>query len=130
MTRPTRATRAGRVYLDLQNLARATGRPTEELLVLYALEGVLDRLSVSAHAEDLVLEGGVLLAAYNARRPNRDIDLSTADLPNDPATVLALIRSVAAVTRQDGLVFDVTGARAENRVSSLRPRARCRCALS
>ena len=113
MTRPTRGSRAGRVYLDLQNQARATGRPTEELLVLYALEGLLDRLSVSAHAEDLVLKGGVLLAAYDARRPTRDIDLSTADLPNDPATVLALIRSVAAVTRDDGLVFDVTSARAE-----------------
>ncbi len=113
MTRPTRDTKAGRAYLDLQNQARATGRPTEELLVLYALEGLLDRLSVSAHADDLVLKGGVLLAAYDARRPTRDIDLSTADLPNDPAAVLELIRSVAAVTRDDGLVFDLLTARAE-----------------
>ncbi len=113
MTRPTRATRAGQVYLDLQNLARSTGRSTEELLVLYALEGLLDRVSGSVHAEDLVLKGGVLLAAYEARRPTRDIDLSAADLPNDPNTVLSLISAVAAVTRDDGLVFDAPGARAE-----------------
>ncbi len=113
MTRPTRDSLAGRVYLDLQNLARTTGRPTEELLVLYALEGLLDRLSTSSHAGNLVLKGGVLLAAYDARRPTRDIDLATAGVSNDTDTVLALIRSVAAVSREDGLVFDVSGARAD-----------------
>ena len=113
MTRPTRDSCAGRVYLDVQNLARTTGRPTEELLVLYALEGLLDRLSTSSHAGDLVLKGGVLLAAYDARRPTRDIDLAAAGVSNDTETVLTLIRSVAAVSREDGLVFDVSGARAD-----------------
>ena len=51
-TRPTRATTAGRVYLDLQNLARRQGRPTDELHQLYALEGFLDptgRLTPRGH---------------------------------------------------------------------------------
>ena len=34
--RPTRATVAGRAYLDLQNLARRQQRPTDELHQLYA----------------------------------------------------------------------------------------------
>ena len=37
--RPTRDTPDGRAYLDLQNKARKEKRPTDELLVLYALEG-------------------------------------------------------------------------------------------
>lgn len=37
--RPTRATVAGCAYLDLQNLARKQGRPTDELHQMYALEG-------------------------------------------------------------------------------------------
>ncbi len=32
MSRPTRETASGRVYLDLQNLARREGRGTQELL--------------------------------------------------------------------------------------------------
>jgi hypothetical protein len=38
MSRPTRADAGGRAYLDLQNRARREGRPTQELLVLYALD--------------------------------------------------------------------------------------------
>lgn len=34
MTAPTRATLAGRAYLDLQNRARREGRGTQELLTL------------------------------------------------------------------------------------------------
>lgn len=73
--RPTRATTAGRAYLDLQNLARKQRRPTDELHQIYALEGFLARLAVSRYADQLVLKGGVLLAAYDTRRPTRDIDL-------------------------------------------------------
>jgi hypothetical protein len=73
--RPSRATSAGRAYLDLQNLARRQRRPTDELHQIYALEGFLARLAVSPHADKLVLKGGVLLAAYDTRRPTRDIDL-------------------------------------------------------
>jgi hypothetical protein len=35
-SRPTRATAAGRAYLDLQNLARRQDRPTDELHQMYA----------------------------------------------------------------------------------------------
>jgi hypothetical protein len=70
-SRPTRATAGGRAYLDLRQLAKATGRLTDELLQLYALEGLLDRLSGSVHASRFVLKGGVLLAAFDARRPTR-----------------------------------------------------------
>jgi hypothetical protein len=75
VTGPTRASVAGRAYLDLQNLGRREKRSTEELLALYALEGFLARLAASKRAGDLVLKGGALLAAYDARRPTRDVDL-------------------------------------------------------
>jgi hypothetical protein len=43
VTRPTRAAPGGRAHLDLQNLARREGRPTQELLILYVLERFLAR---------------------------------------------------------------------------------------
>jgi len=60
--KPDRTSTAGNRYLDLRKLARSTQRPTDELLQLYALEGFLDRLNLSAHANDFVLKGGMLLS--------------------------------------------------------------------
>ena len=56
MTKPTRDSTAGQRYLDLQKLARNTGRRTDELFQLYALEGFLDRMSRSEFADRLVLK--------------------------------------------------------------------------
>jgi hypothetical protein len=101
---------AGRAYLDVQNLARRTRRPTAELLHAYALEGFLDRLARSPEADSLVLKGGVLLAAFAARRPTRDIDLAARDLPGEVDDVLAMVRRIAAVEVDDGLAFDSAAA--------------------
>jgi hypothetical protein len=111
--RPTRATVEGRAYLDLQNLARSQRRPTDELHQLYALEGFLVRLVESPHAEQLVLKGGVLLAAYDARRPTRDVDMQARALASERDVVLRLVCDIAAVAMDDGLVFDTDGAIAE-----------------
>jgi hypothetical protein len=43
--RASNGTLAGRRYLDLQKEAKRTGRPTDELIQLYALEYFLDRCS-------------------------------------------------------------------------------------
>jgi hypothetical protein len=111
--RPTRTTSAGRAYLDLQNLARRTQRPTEELHQLYVLECFLDRLAGSAYADRFVLKGGVLLAAYDMRRPTRDVDLRADRLAATPEAVLEAIISIAARPLDDGIVFDTAQARAE-----------------
>ncbi|RAJ58936.1 nucleotidyltransferase AbiEii toxin of type IV toxin-antitoxin system [Streptomyces sp. Amel2xB2] len=111
--RPTRDTEAGRTYLDLQNLARRTGRPTEEVHQLYVLECFLDRLVRSPYADRFVLKGGVLLAAYETRRPTRDVDLRAERLEAAPEAVRAAVCGVADVGVDDGVVFDTGAARAE-----------------
>jgi hypothetical protein len=55
----------------------------------------------------------VLLAAYDARRPTRDIDLQAEGLRNDIDTVLRLVREIAALPREDGLVYDHEAAAAQ-----------------
>jgi hypothetical protein len=111
--RPTKGTTAGQRYLDLQREARRTSRPTDELIQLYALEGFLDRLSKSRFAENFVLKGGVLLAALDARRPTRDIDFAAYKLDNDAASVLDVVREIAAMMLDDGLLFNSDEATAE-----------------
>lgn len=114
MSRPTRADPGGRAYLDLQNRARREGRSTQELLVLYALERFLARLSVSPHAGTFVLKVGMLLAALKARRATIDADLLATHLANDQDAVLARVVEIAATPtdREDGVEYLLRTARA------------------
>lgn len=109
MNRVQRDTAAGRAYLDVQNLARRSGRPTDELLHLYALEGFLDRLARSEVADRLVLKGGMLLSIWNARRPTRDIDLAGRRIRAEADVVREFVAAVASVPSDDGLEFDSAG---------------------
>lgn len=72
------------------------------------MEGSLACLAASRYADDLVLKGGVLLAAYAARRPTRDIDLQARGFTGDIDEVLTRAREVIALARADGLAFDPT----------------------
>lgn len=97
----------GRVpYLAQQRLARIEGRPTRELLTLYALEGILARLAVPAHRDRMVLKGGILLAAFDMRRPTRDIDVNAGSPPSDLEETRALVIDIASTPQGDGLQFD------------------------
>jgi hypothetical protein len=110
---PSRDTTAGRVYLDLQKLARADGRTGQELFQFYVLEAFLDRLARSDQADRFVLKGGVLLAAFGERRPTRDIDLQALALGNDADIVKAHMVEIGGVDVDDGVVFDAGSATAE-----------------
>lgn len=112
MTAPSRATEAGRAYLDLRTRARADRRPVDELLHLYVLEAFLARLAVSRLADQLVLKGGVLLAAFGERRPTRDIDLQAQELDNNVPVVRAAVCEISGISQDDGVFFDVASAAA------------------
>jgi hypothetical protein len=103
---PARHTPAGQAYHDVRNLARRHGRDSAEYFILYALEGFLARLASSEHSADFVLKGGVLMAAFAARRPTRDIDLAASGFPNDIEGVVQRVRSIAMLDAGDGLLFD------------------------
>jgi hypothetical protein len=57
MTTPTRATSAGRAYLDPRKKARRDRRPVDELMHFYVLECFLDRLTATRFADTFVLKG-------------------------------------------------------------------------
>jgi predicted nucleotidyltransferase component of viral defense system len=111
--RASKDTLAGRRYLDLQREAKRTGRPTDELIQLYALECFLDRLVHSKFADTFILKGGVLLAALDARRPTRDIDFAARAIENTTEKVLSAVQTIAAISIEDGMEFDSNGATAE-----------------
>jgi hypothetical protein len=105
MSRPTRASEAGRAYLDLQNRARAERRGTQELLTLYVVERWLARLSASPHADKFVIKGGMLLAAYEARRPTADLDALARWVANDQNVIVSLVADIARLPLNDGVEY-------------------------
>lgn len=94
-----------KIYSQLQLIARQRNRPTDEMFVLYALERFLARLTVTPHAGDFCLKGGVLLSAHALRRPTRDIDMQALDFQLDVVQVTAVVKAVSDVVADDGLVF-------------------------
>ena len=113
MSRPTRADRAGQVYLDLQRRARQAGRGTQEFLVRYALERFLYRLVQTPWRNRLILKGGMLLAVYDVRRATQDIDMAARALDNEEQELANWLRDVFTVEVDDGVVFDTGSLRVE-----------------
>ncbi|MDQ6911015.1 MAG: nucleotidyl transferase AbiEii/AbiGii toxin family protein [Actinomycetota bacterium] len=106
MTQPTRNATSGRVYLDLRALGRQTGRPTQELLVVYVLERFLYRLATSTHRTRLILKGGMLLATLDCRRPTADIDLLARSVKGDRDRIAEIVRDIVGIAVDDGVVYD------------------------
>lgn len=98
----------------LLNLAHARGQPMELLLTRYALERLLQRLSLSPHRERFVLKGAMLLATWfdEPHRATRDVDLlGFGDAAED--ALLGTFREIMAVEADDGVSFDLKGLKIE-----------------
>lgn len=101
------------VFRRLQSAARSTAvrnaapAPTQEYLIRHTLESFLDRLTRTAHAEDFVLKGGILLTAYGVRRPTKDADANAVAADVTAGHLAGVVRDLAAVEVEDGVVFDV-----------------------
>lgn len=91
MTRDIAASVRGR----LQNRAKQTGRPLQELLQYFVMERFLYRLSKSEHGSRFVLKGALMFRVWNAAqsRATRDIDfLARAD--NDVESIAQMFKAV------------------------------------
>lgn len=92
----------------LLNLARAEGKVFDVVLVRFALERLLYRLSLSAHRDRFVLKGGMLVTVWldDDNRVTRDADfLGHGDADAD--RLVADFQEIMSVDVDDGLVFDI-----------------------
>src|SRR3546814_18925533 len=98
---------AASVKQRLLNMARAQGRGFDILLVCFALERLLFRLSQSAHRDNYILKGGMLVTQWldHDNRETRDADfLGFGDA--DVETLKAVFAQIMAIPREDGLDFE------------------------
>jgi predicted nucleotidyltransferase component of viral defense system len=114
MAKPIRNVGAS-VRARLQTLAKERNQPLDLLLVRYALERFLYRLSRSQFGGRFALKGAMLLTTWfdEPHRPTRDLDLlGFGDPAADP--MLAVFREICATpVEDDGLVFDLDGLRVD-----------------
>lgn len=99
---------AASVRQRLLNIARAQGQVFDVMLVRFALERLLYRLSISSHRDRFILKGGLLVTMLvgDEKRVTRDADfLGRGDASEEGLkTAFAEIMSIAG---DDGIVFDV-----------------------
>lgn len=105
---------AASVKQRLLNIARAEQRVYEVVLVRYALERLLWRLSVSDQRDRFILKGGMLVTQWleSGLRETRDADfLGHGD--SGPEALKAVFAGIMAIAGEDGLEFDVERLTAE-----------------
>lgn len=98
----------------LLNIARREGRVFDLVLVRFALERLLYRLSVTEHRDRFILKGGMLVTVWidDDNRVTRDADFLGHGDP-DPERLIADFRQIMAGEGDDGLVFDLDALSAE-----------------
>ena len=100
---------AASVHQRLKNHSASAGRLFNEVLVTYAIERFLYRLSVSPGGRLFVLKGGLMLMVWKSAvyRPTRDIDL-LGHLPNAPTAIVQGARTIelpATVDHSTSLLY-------------------------
>lgn len=102
------------VRARLLNVAKAQGVDFNQVLVRFALERILYRLSQSEHADRFLLKGALLFALWYdmPHRATRDADLLGFGA-SDLESVAQTFRDIASVSVDDGIVFDPASVVAE-----------------
>ncbi len=98
------------VYQRLLNHGRKTGDNFNLLLVRYAIERLLYRISQSRFAAQFVLEGALLFVVWQVpvHRPTRDLDLLGFGENSRKALELVFQEICELQTEPDGLFYDAT----------------------
>lgn len=88
---------------------------TQQLLVVYAVESFLRRLSISEYASRMLLKGGMLMAASHIRQMTKDADLSTHGVDNDEQAVREIVARICQLEPDphDGVVVNVATIKTE-----------------
>ena len=101
------------VRARLFNLAKERQQEFNLVLTRFAIERLLYRISISAHADAFLLKGALLFDLWfdEPHRPTRDADLlgfGSAELPH----LEAMFKALCAIDVPDGMVYQAASVRA------------------
>ena len=107
MTRSSPKDVAASVRARLMNVARANGEAFDLVLVRFALERLLYRLSQSSYREQFVVKGAMMFQVWSnlLHRPTRDLDLLGSGEPHMEDFVACFRELCEQTVADDGLDF-------------------------
>lgn len=97
-----------RIFRALRAVARERKAEVNAVLIQYAIERLLFRLSVSSESENYVLKGAMLFRVWTGdlHRPTRDVDFLGFGESTPTAVADSMRTVIATVALDDGLRFD------------------------
>ena len=103
-------TNAASIKARLNNRARAGKKTFQEVLIAYALERSIYRLSVSEYTGHFILKGGVFLYALfecEFTRATSDIDLLAKHISNDITEIERVFNKIFSIECDDAIRYDL-----------------------
>lgn len=102
-------TGARRIKDLIRNRAKGDSAKAQMLLRHFAMERLLERLSVSPYKSDFILKGGMLLSSIVGieERMTRDIDATMRSRDMSPENVARIINEISSIDIGDGFTFEL-----------------------
>ena len=93
----------------VRNMAQGDSAKAQLLIRNYGMERFLERVSLSAHRDNFILKGGMLVSALVGleNRATMDIDTSIRNMPLDTITAKAMVEEIIAVPVDDNIRFEI-----------------------
>lgn len=101
----------------LKNQSAKSGKSFQELLITYALERTIYRLSISKYADRFTLKGGIFLYAIfggEYARTTRDIDFLARNMSNSTEDIRKVFKDIFLISCDDALQYDLNTLKVEN----------------
>jgi len=93
----------------VRNMSKGNSAKAQIIIRNYVVERFLERLSVSPYRDNLVLKGGVLVAAVVGldNRSTLDVDATIKSLPLSEESARKIVEDVTSVPIDDGMAFEI-----------------------
>ena len=93
----------------VRNMSKGDSAKAQIIIRNYVMERFLERLSLSAYRDNLILKGGTLVAAMVGldNRSTMDVDTTIKNLPLSVENAKKLVEDIIAVHVEDGMIFDI-----------------------
>jgi predicted nucleotidyltransferase component of viral defense system len=93
----------------VRNLAKGDSIKAQIIIRNYVMERFLERLSLSPYRDNLILKGGMLVAAMVGldNRSTMDVDATIKDLPLSEENARKIVKEIISVQIEDGMAFEI-----------------------
>lgn len=106
---------ADSIKAKLKNIAVTQNKQFDYLLMLYFIERLLFRVSISKYRTAFVLKGGLLLYTIldEKARATKDVDFLAREMENTLEELESIFREICTINSDDAVLFDISTLKAE-----------------